>query len=112
MPNRAWSNGRVDIGLGLMPVLNDFDASPLYCNFMSNGLCGNPKQLPGADIGMSYYPDGVWGGRIRVRPTAQTYIQTGVYEVNQGLYTTAYDPLVSNSNVAEQRRGSAGRGRL
>ena len=83
-------DGRVDIAVGRMPVLNDFDASPLNCNFMNNGLCGNPKQLPGADIGMSSYPDAVWGGRIRVRPTVQTYIQTGVYEVNQGLYTNQF----------------------
>jgi porin len=82
-------NGRVDIAVGRMPVLNDFDASPLNCNFMNNGLCGNPKELPGGDIGMSSYPDAVWGGRIRVRPTPQTYIQTGVYQVNQGLYGNA-----------------------
>jgi porin len=88
---QSLADGRVDIAAGWMPVLNDFDASPLNCNFMNNGLCGNPKQLPGADIGMSSYPDAVWGGRIRVRPTAQTYIQTGVYEVNQGLYTDQYD---------------------
>jgi porin len=83
-------NGRVDIKLGLMPVLNDFNASPLYCNFMTGALCGNPKQLDGGDIGMSIYPDGVWGGRVRVRPTAQTYIEAGVYQVNQGLYGPAY----------------------
>ncbi|MDB5398661.1 MAG: porin [Rhodopila sp.] len=83
-------DGRVDIAVGRMPVLNDFDASPLNCNFMNNGLCGNPKELPGADIGMSSYPDAVWGGRVRVRPTPQTYIQTGLYEVNQGLYTNQY----------------------
>ena len=33
--------------------------------------------------------DATWGGRIRVRPTPQTYIQTGIYEVNQGLYGNA-----------------------
>lgn len=79
-------NGRVDIAVGRMPLLNDFGASPLYCNFMNNSLCGNPKLLPSSDIGMSSYPDAVWGGRVRVRPTADTYIQTGLYEVNQGLY--------------------------
>jgi porin len=82
-------NGRVDIAVGRMPVLNDFNASPLNCNFMNNSLCGNPKQMAGADIGLSSYPDATWGGRIRVRPTPQTYIQTGVYEVNQGLFGNA-----------------------
>ncbi|HEX3575187.1 MAG TPA: carbohydrate porin [Rhodopila sp.] len=78
-------NGRIDIKLGLMPVLNDFNASPLFCNFMSGTVCGNPKELDGGDAGMSIYPNGVWGTRIRVRPTAQTYIQAGVYQVSQGL---------------------------
>jgi len=59
---QSLANGRVDIAVGWMPVLNDFDASPLNCNFMNNGLCGNPKELPGGDIGMSSYPDAVWGG--------------------------------------------------
>lgn len=84
-------NGRLDIKLGLMPVLNDFDASPLYCNFMSGSVCGNPKQLYAGDAGLSIYPDGVWGTRVRVRPTAQTYIQVGLYQVNQGLYGPAYN---------------------
>lgn len=86
----SLAGGRVDIAAGRMPVLNDFSASPLYCNFMNNSLCGNPKLLPSADIGISSYPDSVWGGRIRVRPTPDTYVQTGAYEVNQGLYTDQY----------------------
>ncbi len=86
----ALLNGRVNIAVGRMPLLNDFAASPLYCNFMNNSLCGNPKLLPSADIGISSYPDSVWGGRVRVRPTAQTYVQIGAYEVNQTLYGNKY----------------------
>ena len=78
---------RLDIAAGRMNVENDFASSPLYCNYMNNTLCGDPKTLPGGDIGHSAYPDAAWAVRVRVRPTAQTYIQTGVYEVNQDLYT-------------------------
>lgn len=80
-------NGRLDVAVGRMPVLNDFAASPLYCNFMNNSLCGNPKLLPEADTGVSSFPDAVWAGRVRVRPTRDTYVQIGLYEVNQGLYS-------------------------
>jgi porin len=80
-------NGRLDIAVGHMPELNDFSSSPLYCNFMTNALCGNPKSLPGGDVGYSSYPDGVWGGRIRGRPTPDTYIQIGAFEVNQNIYS-------------------------
>jgi porin len=82
--------GRLDIAGGQMNVENDFASSPLYCNFMNNALCGDPKALPGGDIGHSAFPDGVWAGRIRVRPTPDTYAEVGVYEVNQGLYTNKY----------------------
>lgn len=79
-------DGRIDLAVGRMNVENDFASSPLYCNYMNNALCGDPKALPGGDIGHSAYPDGVWGGRVRVRPTPDTYVAVGVYEVSQGLY--------------------------
>jgi porin len=81
-----WFDGRLDLAAGRMNVENDFASSPLYCNYMNNMLCGDPKALPGGDIGHSAYPDGVWGGRVRVHPTTDTYVVTGVYEVSQGLY--------------------------
>ena len=82
-------DGRLDVAAGRMNVENDFASSSLYCNFMNNALCGDPKALPGGDIGHSAYPDAVWAARIRVKPTAETYVETGVYEVNQGLYSDA-----------------------
>ncbi len=72
-------DGRVDLAAGRMNVENDFASSPLYCNYMNNVLCGDPKALPGGDIGHSAYPDGVWAGRVRVRPVADTFVVAGVY---------------------------------
>ena len=82
-------DGQLDIALGRMNVENDFASSPLYCGFMNNGLCGDPKALPGGDIGHSAYPDAVWAMRVRVKPTSDTYVESGAYEVNQGLYSDA-----------------------
>ena len=78
--------GGLDVAAGWMNVENDFASSPLYCNFTNNALCGDPKALPGGDIGHSAFPDAVWGGRIRVRPKPDTYLEAGVYEANQNLY--------------------------
>ncbi len=78
---------KLDIAGGWMNVENDFASSPLYCNYMNNALCGDPKALPGGDLGHSAYPDAVWGGRIRISPTPEFYVVTGVYEVNKGLYS-------------------------
>jgi porin len=79
--------GKLDLAGGWMNVENDFASSPLYCNYMNNGLCGDPKALPGGDIGHSAFPDAVWAGRLRVRPVPEVYVATGVYEVNKGLYS-------------------------
>jgi MFS family permease len=70
--------GRLDVVGGRMNVENDFASSPLYCNFTNTALCGDPKALPGGDIGHSAFPDAVWGGRLRVRPTPDSYIEAGV----------------------------------
>jgi porin len=80
---------RVDVAVGRMNVENDFASSPLYCNFMNNALCGDPKALPGGDIGHSAYPDAAWALRVLVRPIEDFQIAAGVYEVNQGLYSDA-----------------------
>lgn len=82
-------DGTLDIAMGRMNVENDFASSPLYCNFLNNGLCGDPKALPGGDIGHSAYPDAVWGGRMRVRPAEEVSLTIGLYEVSQGLYGNA-----------------------
>jgi porin len=82
-------DGRLDIAGGWMNVENDFASSPLYCNYMNNDLCGDPKALPGGDIGHSAFPDAVWGGRVRFRPVPSGYVTVGVYEVNQDLYGSA-----------------------
>jgi porin len=80
---------QIDFAIGRMNVENDFASSSLYCGFMNNGLCGDPKALPAGDIGHSAYPDAAWALRVRVRPTPDTYVEAGVYEVNQGLYSDA-----------------------
>lgn len=82
-------DGRFDVAIGRMNVENDFANSPLYCNFMNNGLCGDPKALPAGDIGHSAYPDAVWAARLRVRPLPDLYLQAGLYETTQGLYGNA-----------------------
>jgi porin len=79
--------GRVDLEAGRMNVEAAFASSPLYCAYMNNDLCGDPKALPGGDIGHSAFPDAVWAARLRLKPTPQIVLKIGVYEVNQGLYT-------------------------
>jgi porin len=82
---------QLDIAAGRMNVENDFASSPLYCNYLNNGLCGDPKALPGGDYGHSAYPDAVWGGRVRGTVAPDITVTVGAYEANRGIYTDAFD---------------------
>lgn len=87
----ALLQGRLNIAAGYFPVGTDFGASPLNCDFMNNGLCGNPKELSGGNNGFSAWPDATLGGRVRVKPTPDTYLQAGVFGVDPYLYTVPQD---------------------
>lgn len=80
------AGGRVDVTAGRIPFLNDFSASPLYCNFMNNSFCGNPK-ASSDNPSHSSYPDANWATRLRVRPTKTTYIQTGIFFAEANIYS-------------------------
>ena len=79
------ANGRVDVAFGRMPVLNDFASSPLYCNFMNNAFCGNPK-ASSDNAAVSSYPDANWAFRWRVRPTRTTYLESGIFFTEDNIY--------------------------
>ncbi len=82
------AGGRVDVAAGWMPLLNDFLASPLYCNYENNAFCGNPKESSN-NFALSSYPDAGWAIRGRVRPIASVYIQSGIYFSQSNIYNYA-----------------------
>jgi len=53
---------------------------------MKNTTCGNPKALPEQVGGFSVWPDAMWGGRVRLRPTQDTFLMFGIFQVNRHLY--------------------------
>jgi len=71
-------DSRLDIVLGRVFPGMDFAASPLYCDFMTLTICGHPRALT-AEQGFIDWPQNTWGGRIRVRPTSDTYVMAGIY---------------------------------
>ena len=83
------AGGRVDVTAGRIPLDDDFMSSPLYCNFQNNSLCGNPKT--GTDnFSHSSYPDSNWAFRVRVRPVADVYVQSGIFFSESGIYGDKY----------------------
>ena len=82
------ANGRFDLQVGRIPVQNDYNSSPLFCNFQSNAFCGNPK-IFGNNFAISSYPDANWAFNVRVRPIAPVYIQSGIYFTQDNIYNYA-----------------------
>ena len=78
-------HGAFDVAAGRNPLLDDFAASPLYCNFENNAFCGNPK-ASADNGGFSSYPDAGWSIRSRVRPIPTVYVQTGIYFDQSNIY--------------------------
>jgi porin len=72
------ADGRIDAAFGRIFPGMDFAASPLYCNFMTLTICGHPRALT-AEQGFIDWPQNTWGGRLRVRPTPETYVMAGAY---------------------------------
>jgi len=80
--------GRLAIAGGRMTESADFSASNLFCNFQNNSMCGRPKSFTDNPY-VAAYPAGEWGFRMRGRPTRYTYVQTGVYFAENGIYQNA-----------------------
>ncbi len=72
------AGGKLDLKVGRLPVGQDFGASPLYCQFLSLGLCPEPRSLS-LDTGFTIYPNATWGARLRVQPGAG-YVMAGLYQ--------------------------------
>ncbi|NVN45885.1 carbohydrate porin [Asaia spathodeae] len=78
--------GKLSIAAGRMAELSDFAASPLFCTFQINAICGRPRAA--ADTGYaSTFPAGNWGLRVRGRPLPQSYIQLGLYLTEEGMFS-------------------------
>jgi porin len=70
----------VDLTFGRLAPGADFNASPLYCNFMTLTICGHDRALT-ANQGFEDWPMSEWGGRIRVQTTDQKYyVMVGAYQ--------------------------------
>ncbi len=73
-------DGRVDVEVGRIPGQTAFLASPFYCNFQNNAVCGSPN-LAFADTGFTYFPAPTWAGVLKTQLTDKYFFNIGAYEV-------------------------------
>jgi porin len=77
---QQFINGQISVAAGQLSMANDFAATTFSCVAVAlTSECGVPRALANAN-GFTNGPNGAWGGRIRVRPIPDFYIQTGIYE--------------------------------
>lgn len=111
---------RVELRLGRIAAGDDFLVSPYDYLFMQNGFDGNPVGIFFNSPGMTAYPDATWGVRLKVKPTARTYIMSGVYNGDpsirdidhNGVDLSLDGPVFVISEIGYQRNGLPGESRL
>ena len=80
---KAFFRRKLRIAAGRIDALDDFIASPLYCNAQNLAFCGNPLSIP-SDVNTSSYPNTMWGARVRWEPSPLWYAMGGVYNAVEG----------------------------
>ncbi|WP_415435112.1 carbohydrate porin [Acetobacter orientalis] len=76
---KKFLQNRMDVTFGRMSLTHVFATSPLICSFMVT--CSAPVALK-VDPGFAVYPKATWGSRVRFRPTRDTLMQVGAYQVS------------------------------
>jgi porin len=72
---------RFSLAYGRLTATSDFLTSPFYCQFVTNGICGQPPapffNMPD---GITAYPAATWGALVDFKTTKETYIKAAVYD--------------------------------
>ncbi|MBE7202215.1 MAG: carbohydrate porin [Parafilimonas terrae] len=74
-------DNRLDIEVGRLLANPNFLASPFYCNFQNNGICGAPKSIFKM-TNITWWPISTWGAHAKAWVTDKVFVHAGVYEVN------------------------------
>jgi porin len=74
-------NDAVEIKVGRMDIYPNMVLGSLYCDFESTAFCAAPDILQfDGNVGASYYPLPVWGGRVIFNFTPNFYLKTGIFQ--------------------------------
>ena len=72
---------KVSFHLGWVPAGNYFASLPVFCDFQNGFICAHATPMT-TNSGAHNYPVGQWGGHMKLEPTREFYVQTGVFQVN------------------------------
>lgn len=83
-------DGDLEVVAGRIHGLDDFAASPLYCNAQNLAFCGNPLSIP-INVSIPSYPNAAWGARARYEPGGDPwYVMVGAYNAFENFRANKY----------------------
>ncbi|HEY8965082.1 MAG TPA: carbohydrate porin [Candidatus Methylacidiphilales bacterium] len=77
---------KLAVKAGRLSAGDDFANSPLFGYYLNNGIDGNLRAVL-FDTAFSSYPFPVWGGRVRLDPTPEFNVQSGVYQTSDRMFS-------------------------
>ena len=97
--DQKFLDDRLELIYGRLSATADFLTSPFYCDFVTNGICGQPTSpffnMPN---GITAYPGATWGGVAQFNSTKEIYEKVGVYD---GDPNHGYDRHGANFNFGD-----------
>jgi porin len=84
LQQKLW-NDKVLLKVGRFAASDDINASPIYGNYVNNGIDGDIRNVL-FDTQFSAYPFATWAGLVRVDPNKRFNAQFGVYQTWSGIF--------------------------
>ena len=79
--DQKFLDDRLELIYGRLSATADFMSSQFYCQFVNNGICGQPTapffNMPN---GITAYPGATWGTVAQFNSTKEVYEKFGVYD--------------------------------
>ncbi len=90
---QSFSNQTIALKGGRLDAGNDFLASPLYGEFVSNAFDGNPVAIFNNFASFTAYPNASWGAYLAICPIDSLLFKFAVYNANSKIFLNRYHGL-------------------
>lgn len=91
LEQRFWQD-KWKLKVGRFGASDDFNSSPIYGLYMSNGIDGNVRNVL-FDTQFSAYPFATWAARLRFDPTPEWNFQVGVFQTWDEIFDRTHNGL-------------------
>ncbi|MFA6961196.1 MAG: carbohydrate porin [Opitutaceae bacterium] len=82
---KTFKDGDISVKLGRMTATDDFVGSPLYGYSLNNAVDGQIRAVLFDGV-MTSYPFAVWGSRVKVKTSDDSFFQLGVFQISPDMF--------------------------